>query len=93
MTGEDCPADAGAIGFSSCEDCPAPLIPRPALRMRAISLASDVSGGESSGQRAAFACFGLLLTAELSTRCEDCATARVMAGIAMVASVELGGVS
>ena len=73
----------------SCADCDRALTTRASLRTRAAKLAADVTtAGYSPEQRAAFACFGLLLLGELATRCEGCATTRLMVGITAVAAIE-----
>lgn len=74
-----------------CADCGDGLIPRPSVRQRAIGLAASIGGPEyTPAQRAAFATFGLLLVGELSTRCEDCATHRLMRGVSAIAATEIG---
>jgi hypothetical protein len=63
-------------------------MPRASVRKRAITLAANIAGDEySPEQRAAFACFGLLLVGELATRCESCATARLMTGVTTMATM------
>lgn len=74
-----------------CADCDGGLMPRPSVRRRAIGLAASIGGPEySPAQRSAFACFGLLLIGELSTRCEDCATRRLLSGVSAMAAAEDG---
>ena len=68
-----------------CVDCKARLLTREAIRARAIAWAADVQG-EPPDKGAGFACFGLLLMAELLTRCDACAPIRVMTGAELVAA-------
>ena len=68
-----------------CADCDRLLLSREAVRERAIGWAADVKD-EPDDKRAGFACFGLLLMAELLTRCDACAPIRVMTGAELVAA-------
>lgn len=69
----------------TCADCDRELLTREAVRKRAIGWAADVKD-EPAAERAGFACFGLLLMAELLTRCDACAPIRVMTGAELVAA-------
>ena len=71
--------------MSKCADCDGPLLTREAVRERGIGWAADVKD-EPADKRAGFACFGLLLMAELLTRCDACAPIRVMTGAELVAA-------
>ena len=68
-----------------CADCDRDLLAREVVRKRAISWAADIQGEPVDGA-AGFACFGLLLMAELLIRCDACAPIRVMTGAELVAA-------
>lgn len=71
--------------MSKCAGCERSLLTREAVRDRAIAWAADIKA-EPTDMAAGFACFGLLLMAELLIRCDACAPIRVMAGAEMVAA-------
>lgn len=68
-----------------CADCERSLLTREAVRDRAIAWAADIKAEPVDGA-AGFACFGLLLMAELLIRCDACAPIRVMTGAELVAA-------
>lgn len=72
-----------------CADCSGSLMPRGAVRLRAVSMAQCIATEKQPPQqRAALATFGLLLAGELCTRCESCATARLMSGVSAILATE-----
>ena len=71
--------------LAMCADCARDVLDRHAIHGRAIDWAADIKHEPEDGQRA-FACFGLLLMAELLIRCDACAPLRVMAGAELVAA-------
>ena len=71
--------------MSKCADCDRPLLAPAAVRERAIAWAAAIKDEPADGA-AGFACFGLLLMAELLIRCDACAPIRVMTGAELVAA-------
>ena len=69
----------------TCADCDRAVLTREAVRERAVAWAADIKD-EPADARAGFACFGLLLMADLLIRCDACAPNRVMAGAELVAA-------
>lgn len=70
-----------------CEDCDGGLLPRTALRTRAVNLAAALAGGDHTAeQRSAFAIYALMSVGQLATRCSDCTDKRLMEGVAKVAA-------